>query len=268
MTLAEAMRRQYSSAKLFWRCYLTLELLRLAIGVYALALTHPLLVVGAIAAIAPVASFFFKRTADAAYSIAERMRRLHYLEDGLGRAPSRADLLELHADKTGLPNFDPAPSGAYYSSHLPAGPQRLAHIAEEAAFHTRGYANATATVMSLVAGLGGIATCTLVWFGAQSLEELDQVQLLVRASMVVLTFFAAGSFVSLASSFQGLGKAAQRAFERLDRLSLDASTRAEDVLVVLSSYDGALARTPPIPSIVYWMLRGRLNRAWAEHGCG
>lgn len=167
MNLADAMRRQYSGAKLLWRVHIVLELSRLAVALYLVAGGNRIVLASAIAIGAPLASYFVKRAADAAYGHAERMRRILYLQDGLGRPPSKADLLELRAGATWLPDLEPLPVGSYYKSPLPTGPQRLAHICEEAAFHTRGYANLAAAFFLVIASVGVVLASLLMWFALQ-----------------------------------------------------------------------------------------------------
>lgn len=266
MNLVDAMRRQYSGAKLLWRVHLALELSRLGIAVYLLAGGARLVLASGLAIAAPLASFFVKRAADAAYGHAERMRRVLYLQDGLGRRPSQADLLELRAGATWLPDLDPLPVGSYYDSPLAVGPQRLAHICEEAAFHTRGYANLAAGFFFAIAAAGVVVASLLMWYALQATALGGAFVTLGRVGSSVLTFFAAGSFVSMGFSFHGLSVAAQRAFDRLHKLVSSAAATSEDVLLVLASYDCALAKTPPIPTAAYRILRPRLNQAWQEHG--
>jgi hypothetical protein len=260
------MRRQYSGAKQFWRVHIALEFSRLGIAVYLLAGGTQLLLASGLAIAAPLASYFVKRAADAAYGHAERMRRVLYLQDGLGRRPSQADVLDLRAGATWLPDLDPLPVGSYYMSPLPVGPQRLAHICEEAAFHTRGYANLAAAFFFGIAAAGVALASLLMWYALQTAAPAQALVTLGRVGSSLLTFFAAGSFVTMAFSFHGLGLAAQRAFDRLDKLASSASATSEDVLLVLSSYDCTLAKTQPIPTAAYRILRRRLNEAWQEHG--
>lgn len=266
MNLADAMRRQFSAAKQFWRAHIALELSRLGVGVYLVAGGNRVLTASALAIAAPLGSYFVKRAAEAAYGHAERMRRVLYLQDGLGRQPTRADLLELRADASWLPDLDPLPVGSYYSSLLPAGPRRLAHICEEAAFHTRGYASLAAGFFFAIAGAGVVIASLLMSYAIQATTPAALSVTLGRIGSSFLTFFAAGSFVAMAVSFQSLGRAAQKAFNRLDELSASKITTNEDVLLVLASYDCALAKAPPIPTAAYRVLRSRLNQAWQEHG--
>lgn len=268
MNLTDAMRRQYSASKAHWRVHFSIEVTRLLAAAYLVLGGQRVLTVSALAIVAPIASYFVRRTADVAYGHAERMRRLLYLQDGLGREPTRADLLELRADATWLPDLEPLPVGSYYSSALPRGPRRLAHICEEAAFHTRGYACAAATAFFVIAAVGVLFAAMLLWYAIHGAIGAGQATLLARFASSLLTFFAAGSFVSMALAFQALRNAAQRAFERLDRLASSNAATAADVLLVIGAYDCALAKAPAIPTLTYRALRSRLNEAWDEHGRG
>lgn len=260
------MRRQFSAAKSLWALHVALEVIRLALGLYLLAGGRRILVAGAASLVVPILSFFVRRFADESRGIAERMRRLVLFQDGTGRAPSRAELLELRADATWLPDLDPPPIGAYYASTLPAGPQRLAHLGEEAAFHTRGYAKTASFVSFFVAGCGVVAAVLFLWASLQAGSAPADAGMAARLAAAVLTFFAAGTFAQFGFAFASLSVVAHRTFDRLDKLSLSADVALADVLVAMIPYECALAKSPPIPSLVYRILRSRLDEAWKRHG--
>jgi len=268
------MHREYSAAKHFWMAYLLMQLGSLLLSLYSIfcAAGIKLIISGAASIFLPIAAFFIKQSADCHYGFGERLRKLVLLHDGLGRAPSQVEILEAQADAISLLYLDSSPVEAYYSSPLPPGPQRLAHIVEESAYYTWTLALRASRICSGLVVVGFCAAFTLLWFAVQAnrlpgtyataslwLSNGEQV---ARVASTIFIFFLIGTFETLSKSFRSLSEAAQATFRKCDTLRRQSTLTDLDVFLAITPYDCALAKAPPIPGVVHWFLKKRLHAAW------
>lgn len=277
MDMATVMRREFSAAKRCWVGIIALQFLLFAAAIYATfgASGKALLVIGFAGLLVPVITFWLREVAGFHYGLGERIRRLLVLQDGLGHDPTSKELLEVCADCTLVPSLEPRPLGKYYDSHLPEGPQRMAHIIEESAFYTRKQASVAALSCAAIALIGIIITLSLVWYGLQSsvspsefpshIGKMAAGEQLAKLLSLFLVFFATGTFALLWRSYKSLAESARRTFEKCDFLRQDISVNLLDVLIAVENYDCALTKAPPLPRITYWICRKRLHKAWREH---
>ncbi|MDP1823908.1 MAG: hypothetical protein Q8L48_11725 [Archangium sp.] len=267
LKLGEHKRRAFSQAK-----YLTLlsagiqwVLLGAALfSAFAGGLGAPYL--GLIAFIGPVINFALKDRSRYHYGIGDRARRLQVLDDGLGRAPAEADMLDLADTETILPALDPVPLTSEFTSDLPPGPRRLAHITQEAAYYTRSRATFAARLYFALTIIGIFVTVIglllLIQFPLPQVAGSDTTaQNWARAAATLLVFFAAGSFAEKWRAFDSLAKAAASTFARCDTLRRTEPSEL-DVVLTVASYDTALGRAPAIPTTIYLVGRKRLHAAW------
>lgn len=276
MEIADAMRKEFSTAKRCWAGIIFLQALLLLGAIYAIfsASGTLLLVIGLGSLLIPVITFWLKEIAGFHYGLGERIRRLLVLQDGLGRMPSAKELLEVCSDCTSLPSLDPQPLGKYYDSPLPQGPQRLAHIIEESAFYTRKLAAVSALFCAGLTAIGIIFTFGLLWYELQTISpatatialsrNIGTSEQFAKLLSVLLVFFAAGTFATLWRSYKSLSESARRAFEKCDLWRQDANAELLGVFTTVETYDCALAKGPPISRVIYWLYRKRLHQAWTE----
>lgn len=263
-------------AKRCWSGLIALQLAGLAGALYSL-FQHTKaggVVIGLAAILLPLVTFYLKEKAGAYYSLGERMRRLILIKDALGRQPSASELVDISSDSTTLPSLSPKPLGDYYDSPLPKGHQRLAHIVEESAPYTRKVAAVAASVFGALTVVGLISTFLVIWLGLETTrlslvespqEGIEKTAQLGKLITVLLPFFVTGTFASLWRSFSSLSESARKTFEKCDALRQRGDVELLDVLIAVGSYNCALAKAPPLPTFIYWLLRNRIGRAWAEH---
>lgn len=280
MNLVDAMRREYGAAKICWAGVYSLQVLGVALAAAAGIATDAsaLLKIGVASMLVPLFSFALKEHAGAKVAQGERIRRLHVLQDGLGKAPPPAELADLQADATGIPALEPTHVGTYFDSSITPGYRRLAHITEEAAFFTWKTAKRTSAWCAAGAVAGCLATFTFLWVALQVANvpptplpastgaplplPIPQVAKLVS---IIFAFFVSGTFATLWRSFGALSRSAEATYKRCEVLRNERAPEQLDVLVAVGSYDTAVAKAPPIPTTVYRLMRDRLNAAWKTH---
>jgi len=273
MDLAEAMRKEFSKTKLCWLLILLLQLLGAGVAVYAVfvASQKSLLAVGAISVLLPLVVFYLKSVAGVHYGLGEKVRRLLVIQDGLGLSPTPKDLLEVSADSTALPAVDPKPIGKYFDSNLPQGLKRVAHILEESSFYTRKQAAVAAWWCGALSILGMLGATGLLWLAVQTPTTAGSTGALGTGAQVakvfstLVVFFAAGTFATLWQAYRSLAEASKSVFEKCDALRQQDQPKELDVYSALSAYEVAVAKAPPLPGLIYWLCRTRLNRAWSQH---
>ena len=276
MDVIEGMRREYSMAKRFWLVLIMAQTLVTLGALYVVyyPTKQRLIGIGVVGFVVTLLTFYFRESAGTHYGLAERLRRLLVIQDGLGRQPSAQELVDIAADCTALPTLAPKPLGNYYNSPLPAGPSRLAHIIEESAAYTRKVASLASAFFGGLTLLGIILTFLIVWLGLESLSFASEGHLdgewwsagrLAKLLAISLPFFLTGTFATLWRAFASLSNSARKAYQRCDQLRQLPDVGVVDVMVTMGSYDCALAKSPPLPGLMYWMARSRIAKAWEVH---
>lgn len=271
MNLSDVKRREYSQAKSLGFISAVIQWALFIGSLYAIfkATGDLATVLGILAFVAPIVGFVLKQAAGRYYSSGERVRRLLYLQDGLGRQSSSADLLDVAESATSVPSLDPEPLDSEFTSELPSGPQRLAHIIQEAAFYTRSLARSTSRFYSALA-VGGLAVTIvglllLVQHPTPALGRVaDPTKTWVKAASMLLVFFATGTFAERAASFLSLSSSAKSVFDRCELLRKQPDVQESGVLLAMGTYDAALAKAQPLPGWVYRLRRERLHEAWKK----
>lgn len=268
MTIQDLMRDQFASAKSLWRLvYISQSIVLLtSIGWIHWSSMRSFSIAAFISIAGPLAAFFLRQKAGLHYAAGEKARRLLVLEAGLGRRPTVGEIAALEADLPLLVgNLEPLPVGPYYDSKFPVGLRRLAHITQEAALYTRRLAKAAASLFGFVTVVGMLFACVFViqYLQAPSLGDAGQV---AKAFAGLMVFMAGGVFATSYSSFSSLARSAGKTFDRCEQLCSKEALDEIEVLSVVADYDCSLAKAPPIPGFLHWLLRGRLARLWQSFG--
>lgn len=269
MILGDLKRRAYSRAKQLSRasvgiqCLLFVGALSASFGAGTMAW-----LLGLVAFVAPIVNFVLKDRSRYHYGIGERARRIQLLQDGLGRAPSAAELLDLHDIAPDIKASEPPPIKSEFTSNLPVGAARLAHITQEAAYYTRSAARNASYFFLTVTGIGVLGTFVLLWLllmfpVADIGGEPVTAQNWARASATLLVFFATGSFAEMWRSFDGLARTAGETFGKCEGYR-KGGAELLDVMLVVSTYDVALGRAPAIPTFIYKRGREKLHASWTK----
>jgi hypothetical protein len=263
MNLVAAMRGEYRRAEtLMWASVLVkaiVYLTMLATAVWSSIAAAVLLIV---ACVGQTALFLLRFSSQRRLDVAERLRRLAMLHDGMGRdvAPiEAATLAERVWDTPACANPDP-----YYRSQLAKGPRRLVDITSECAFFSASVGNAAARIFRIVsvAAAGLLVTCLIL------VVELgvgqSKLQIAGKAVLLGVTFWMTEDFVDMAVRYKTVGGACERILQECRRLLDQDNLSPEDAYVLLHDYDSALAGAPPFPNRIYHHRAQRLAEIWQQ----
>jgi len=274
--VASAKAKGYAGAKNAWRLIVLVQLLAAALAVYGSVVPSANLglVLALMTLLVPLFVFKLKQWGDSAFRLGEKARRLELLAEGLGRVPPPDECAVLEADAPTAPILERAPILPNFSSELPVGPERLIHLLQQSAFFTRRLAGLTARYCGALASLGVGGTVLVLYLAVQEASAGAPVVFglagdqLARVAASLLVFFVTGVFAEFSSAYSALGHAANSVFERCQQLSKVAEGDPWRQYLVLADYDTALAAAPPIPSTVYALHRGKIERAWRAYMAG
>jgi hypothetical protein len=273
-TLPDIMNGEFANAKVCFRAVAGLQWVIAGAAVLAIAtdcrqaMALPLALIGFLG---PLAAFLLRELGAHYMSKGERVRRLYMLQRGLGREPSEADLMDIHAHGATRSAREAKPIGSYYSAGAETGVPQLLLQLEESAFWTASLARLTAVIHYVIAGIGLVATSAItlvvLWTPAQS-AAVDTVDF-SRLFASLLLFFVAGTTMSSARSYHSLAAAAAKVIEKAANLRGESAADPIELYKILSAYDSVLAKSPPIPGYVYRLRQKRLQAAWdTAHGRG
>jgi hypothetical protein len=265
--LLPPMRSAFSRSKHLWYA----RALPIGIGVYVAALvaTLPLpsraaglLAVGTV--LAQITAFAFRTAALGCYAEAEGIRRRVMLQDGLGIAPSPAQLAKVHERSTGMKTIEATLNRPYYDSDETQGPRRLLDIISQAAFFTGSLARRTWHIFAVIAVLGLVAPMVVVLIAALIRTSESALEITARVVIASMGFWAAGDFAAMPMQFFQLSLTADRLHDQCERLLTDTNPNVTGALLMYTEYNCGVVKSPPIPFRVYEAYRDRLNQAWHE----
>jgi hypothetical protein len=257
MNLVAAMRGQYRSAEaLLWASVfvkVVIYLTMLATAVWSNSIAGVILLV--VACVGQASLFLLRFSSRSRLDVAERLRRLAMLRDGMGRevAPIEAAMLaEAVWDTT-----EDAVTRPYYTSQLPRGPGRLVDITSECAFFSGSVSNAAGRIfwgISLAASSILVVSLILIIELGIGQSKLD---IVARTVLLGVTFWMTEDFVDMALRYKSVAAACERVLRECRRLLDQGEPSLEDAYVLLHDYDAALVGAPPLPRRIY---RGRSER--------
>lgn len=260
MKVEEAMRREYSAAKLAWLAIGAAHVLALAVAGAAIWHdTNPRLAL-AVAIVFPIVGTIAKKYGSDRYGRAERLRRALACADGWGGALASVEQLLLRIDTTVLPTWDPPSRGKYFSSKRPTGGDRMVHITQQAAFFSHAHARLAfwCCVVLMVPGL--VFAGTLLWMIAEG-TGTDGPRL-ARGMLSLLALLTSGELAQTALGYWELARDARSTVDAAEHLLEKPVVAPRDVMLVVGAYDAALAKAPPLPGLVYRVQRERLEADW------
>lgn len=274
MDLYGMMAREFSAAKLLWTVIVLLQVVLLSCSLAASSASGTrLLVLGGAVLVIPIASTLLRWRAQTYQDRGERLRRDYVWQDALGKAPDPAMSLATAAKATHLPKLDPDSVGQYFASQAPPGLRRLAENLAESAFYTWRISALTSYFCAALA-VGGMLTAVLtLWWAiqvgvpaAKPQPALHEAALRVaRLFADLFGFLAAGIFAELWWSYRSLSKEADCAFQESVRIKKDEALDATSLFGIVSNYDTALAKTPPLPGSIKWLCAKQLAKLWEDH---
>lgn len=216
----------------------------------------------AVACLGQFSLFVLRILEDDYLRMAERLRRLAMLQDGIGRpVPAvEAAVIAAHLCLTSEQQI-PQP---YYSSHEPKGPRRLVDNVAECAFFT---GNISQFAWRLFAALSMGATAILV----TSLLLLiifavngSLIALVAKTVLVGITFWMTEDVIQIARGYRNVASTCDRILHTCSQLLDQSDISPEDAFFTLSEYDTAVSNAPPLPSRLYRSRAARLSEIWRE----
>lgn len=196
------------------------------------------------------------------FALADCLRRMHQLEDGLGITP---DPLKV-SDAERIVGFcDAEPVSSYWRTRLPQGPYRLVEMIEESAFFTDALSETCAKLLRSFA-FCGIAMCVVLLIAAVRIGISGPVsEIASHVIVATLVFFLAGDSILLAYQYFDLKGAARTTLQRaLFLLSKEDLSEAEALGFVME-YNSAVSQAPPIISYIYEKRRKQLDALFIRY---
>ena len=264
MNLVAAMRGQYRrSEKLLWRGIYTKAAIYAATLLNAIWSNEIAAVVFLVFACVGQASVLVLRSAIHAHvELAERLRRLAMLQDGVGRDVPPLEAATL-AEKIWM-TPEQAIALPYYTSSFQKGPKRLIDITAECAFYSGSIANAawrTFLGISIVASSALVLSLILVILVGTGHTRME---VMAKAALVGITFWMTEDFLEMSLKYRSLSVSCERILQECSRLLEQQNPSAEDAYFTLHEYDSAFSNAPPLPSRIYRRRSQRLAEIWRE----
>lgn len=262
--LNEIMRSEFVLAKRWFGAATVAQWLIAIVAVYAISTNKSnATFVVTVAFLGPLLALVFLELGKHFYSKGERIRRLYMLQEGLGFEPSDTDMLDILSQEASPQESEPRPIGTYYAP-VGVGASRLLHQLQESSFWTKALARRTMQIHYVIATVGIVATCMIAFFviradsQAIATSPVDYSKLFAT----LLLFFVAGSTMASARSYHALAQTAGHVTEQASVLRKSPDVTWIAIYRVLSAYDTALAKAPPLPSYVYKTMQEKLQAAW------
>lgn len=264
MKLVDVMGLEYSRSKqwLNWTLGLSLAVQGMTILSAALSSGPGPKAIGVVVALAQILLFIFRRCGKNHFGLAEQIRRLVMLHDGLGIQPSEDQLAAIW-ERVGNPqDAKAAYLDPYYESSAPKGCKRLIEITRESAFFTASLARSAATAFwgAAITGLGAAVFALVV--SIQTHANPAALEIVAKAVIASMAFWVTGDLVTMALQYSGLATAASRVQTQCAHLLSKVEHRADEVHPLTAEYNCAVIQAPPIPEWIYRWRQHVLNQAW------
>jgi hypothetical protein len=206
--------------------------------------------------------FLLRLFGDDHLRVAERLRRLAMLQDGIGRPAPAFKVAALAANV--WPNPEQQIPQPYYFSHEPKGPRRLVDIVAECAFFSGNISNAAWRLFAVVS-IGATAillTCLilLVIFAIAG----PIVPLVAKAVLIGITFWMTEDVIQIALDYRNVASACDDVLQTCSQLLDQPDVSYDDAYFTLSAYDTAVSNAPPLPSRIYRSRAARLSKIWQD----
>lgn len=270
MNLIQAMQTEYSRCKRLLYCRALPISIILFIATVVGCFEVPPVVTNVLALVVFVGQlivFFLREFAADHQGLAEDIRRMAMLQDGLAFQPSPFTLARLQERIGDCKHDEPPYLGPYYDSQEAAGPRRLLENTAECAFFTGGNARRMAKVLGAVC-MGGIfaamvAVVATIFFSGSA----PVMQVAAKTSLVIMAVFGLDTYANAALAFHSLAKNAESVLTACEHALEGSSTvKAANTaaLALFADYNCAVVKAPPIPAWIYKRYQDRMNAAWRQ----
>ncbi|MBI4428209.1 MAG: hypothetical protein HY562_03735 [Ignavibacteriales bacterium] len=262
--LIQLMRQQFASSKRWLRYSILCNL-----GVVLISFLSSVDPIEQKSAIVPILLLFAQMIAFGLreksmhdFSLAERIRRLSLLQDGLKIRLSNLQLKRI-ASRGNKSTEEPPYIGTYYASRLPQGPERLLEILSESCFYTEHIAGRAFKILTSLA----LGSCVAVIFLILSLVNLDADAVVLKTFTMVtvpfLSFWATGDLTYMALRFRELRKECSLILDKCEELDKAKRHDLTEILLLVDDYNCSLASSLPLPTRFYEADKADLNELWS-----
>lgn len=264
MNLIAAMRGEYRRAEtLLWASVfvkLIVYLTTLATAIWTNNIAAGVLLVGA--CVGQATLFLLRFSSQGRLEVAERLRRLAMLQDGMGREVASIEAAVL-AERVWNTSKDGVPT-PYYTSQLLKGPSRLVDITSECAFFSGSVSNAAGRIFQVVSVAAAAVLVTSLVLIVQLGVGQSKLEVAAKAVLLGVTFWMTEDFVDMALRYKSVGSKCDRILLECRRLLDQGNPSPEDAYVLLHDYDAALTGAPPLPHGIYRRRSARLAEIWRQ----
>lgn len=259
-------RREYSAAKLGWSAILLLQVVGLGLAVAGiLGSSSWSVVLGFVGLTAPIIAASLRQWSQGHQSRGDELRRLMLVQRSLDCKTAEDPLLTGLAEQTSLPSLDPKPLGHYYDSERSAGPKRFVDNLAESAFFTVRLSRTAAFLFLMFSGIIGLGGIALLWMVANGWHLSHGSSALTQVPGALIAFAAGNEFLNAGLAFRNLKTVAASTLRECVRMR-HSHAQYVDLMLLLCTYDCALAQSPPIPGILYRLQRESLDQGWKGYG--
>jgi hypothetical protein len=260
--LIQVMRQQFASSKRWLRfsifCNLGVVLLSVlsTLGIKIDIIPILLLFIQVIA-------FGIREKSTRDFSLAERIRRLSLLQDGLGVELSNLQLKRTLSISYSKSAQEPPYIGSYYASDLPAGSERLLAILSESCFYTEHIAGRAFKLLVILVFGSSIAVIFLILSLVNLQFDADILKTFTMVTVPVLSFWATGDLTYMMLRFRDLQKDCSLVLDKCEELERTKRYDQTEVLQLVDEYNCSLAASLPLPTRFYEANKAQLNELWS-----
>jgi hypothetical protein len=229
----------------------------------------PAVPVASVVAVCTVLAELCMYRSDAMKSRAQQFRRKLDLQDGLGWRIPNTDLSDflvrcswwVKKRARTHPVNEP-----YFATTDSPGPMRALKNVSESAWWTKHLSEWMAAFCWTMVVLGVTGSVVLLIAALQATKEHTVQMSVARIVTAFLMLFLSLGLIKLALGYGSLSKNSGSSEQAADR-ALHATTAAEELAAFKVMYDYHLNRAagPPIPTWMWKLREGELNRTWKEH---
>jgi len=265
MNLVASFRSEFKRSEryLLWSLSLKLALFAVSVLVLVFEAGFPAKALLWFAGIIQLLLFLSRWRSMTHQCLAEELRRTAMLKDGLGICPSRMYEAKI-ASRVGDVTKYSAHTAGYYTSKLPEGPFRLAEITAESAFYSEGIARASGWTLVAVAASGAVIVVYSFLALVMASPPSTTLDLASKIAVLAVAFWATDDWIVMAIRLLVCASGCDRVLDLCSELlETEGAVTERDACIVLMEYHAAVAEAGPLPSVVYKIMRKRLDKAWA-----
>ncbi|HEX6804151.1 MAG TPA: hypothetical protein VF133_10775 [Terriglobales bacterium] len=197
------------------------------------------------------------------YESAEEIRRIAFLEDALGIAPSELRKTEIASRVGGARAPERIFVGKYFASEAPQGVLRFLDDLSESAFWTCEVARSAGRALLVLVLVGAMFSIFALLGLLNAGVAATNVKIGAEAFVVTLAFVVAGEMLLLSLDYFALAGKASRILTSASSLLESKGVDRDATIILFGEYNCALSATAPLPAFLYKLLQARLNAAWS-----